>query len=132
MFLTVIIMVSPNEEAEDLTGLFDLAIPLSMPVSVIRELVENFDLDLVRRPGKMDMTGEVMDREILVLRGDLETVKAAEKYMFEALDRKVAQWNSKDREEKYKKFYEEQAAARLKELRENPESAKEWDVTPTQ
>jgi len=132
LFLTVIIMVSPNEEAEDLTGLFDLAIPLSMPVSVIRELVENFDLDLVRRPGKMDMTGEVMDREILVLRGDLETVKAAEKYMFEALDRKVAQWNSKDREEKYKKFYEEQAAARLKELRENPESAKEWDVTPTQ
>ncbi|MGB7545710.1 MAG: hypothetical protein WBL92_08945 [Methanothrix sp.] len=125
-------MDSPNEEAEDLTGLYDLAIPLSMPVSVIRELVENFDLDLIRRPGKMDMTGEVMDREILVLRGDLETVKAAEKYMFEALDRKVAQWDSKDKEEKYKKFYEEQAAARLKELRENPESVKEWDVTPTQ
>lgn len=128
----MIIMVSPNEEAEDLTGLYDLAIPLSMPVSVIRELVENFDLDLIRRPGKMDMTGEVMDREILVLRGELETVKAAEKYMFEALDRKVAQWSSKDKEEKYKKFYEEQAAARLKELRENPESVKEWDVTPTQ
>lgn len=132
MSLTVIIMVSPNEEAEDLTGLFDLAIPLSMPVSVIRELVENFDLDLIRRPGKMDMTGEVMDREILVLRGDLETVKAAEKYMFEALDRKIAQWNSDDKEKKYKKFYEEQAAARLKELKENPESVKEWDVTPTQ
>jgi hypothetical protein len=128
----VIIMDSPKEEAEDLTGLYDLAIPLSMPVSVIRELVENFDLDLIRRPAKMDMTGEVMDREILVLRGDLETVKAAEKYMFEALDRKVAQWDSKDKEEKYKKFYEEQAAARLKELRENPESVKEWDVTPTQ
>jgi len=125
-------MDSPNEEAEDLTGLYDLAIPLSMPVSVIRELVENFDLDLIRRPAKMDMTGEVMDREILVLRGDLETVKAAEKYMFEALDRKVAQWDSKDKEEKYKKFYEEQTAARLKELRENPESVKEWDVTPTQ
>ena len=128
----MIIMDSPNEEAEDLTGLYDLAIPLSMPVSVIRELAENFDLDLIRRPGKMDMTGEVMDREILVLRGDLETVKAAEKYMFEALDRKVAQWDSKDKEEKYKKYYEEQAAARLKELRENPESVKEWDVTPTQ
>jgi hypothetical protein len=125
-------MVSPNEEAEDLTGLFDLAIPLSMPVSVIRELVENFDLDLIRRPGKMDMTGEVMDREILVLRGDLETVKAAEKYMFEALDRKMAQWNSKDREDKYKKYYEEQAAARLKELRENPESVKDWDAASTQ
>ncbi len=132
MSLTVIIMVSPNEEAEDLTGLFDLAIPLSMPVSVIRELVENFDLDLIRRPGKMDMTGEVMDREILVLRGDMETVKAAEKYMFEALDRKIAQWNSDDKEKKYKKFYEEQAAARLKEIKEHPESVREWDVTPTQ
>lgn len=128
----MIIMVSPNEEAEDLTGLYDLAIPLSMPISVIRELVENFDLDLIRRPGKMDMTGEVMDREILVLRGDLETVKAAEKYMFEALDRKIAQWNSDDKEKKYKKFYEEQAAARLKEIKEHPESVREWDVTPTQ
>ena len=121
-----------KEEAEDLTGLFDLAIPLSMPVSVIRELVETFELDLIRRPGKMDMTGEVMDREILVLRGDLETVKAAEKYMFEALDRKLAEWASKDREEKYKKYYDEQAAARIKELRENPEAAREWDLTPTQ
>jgi len=130
--LSVIIMVSPNEEAEDLTGLFDLAIPLSMPISVIRELVENFDLDLIRRPGKMDMTGEVMDREILVLRGDLETVKAAEKYMFEALDRKIAEWNSDDKEKKYKKFYEEQAAARLKEIKEHPESVKDWDVASTQ
>ncbi len=130
--MSVIIMVSPNEEAEDLTGLFDLAIPLSMPISVIRELVENFDLDLIRRPGKMDMTGEVMDREILVLRGDLETVKAAEKYMFEALDRKIAEWNSDDKEKKYKKFYEEQAAARLKEIKEHPESVKDWDVASTQ
>ena len=123
---------SKEKEAEDLTGLYDLAIPLSMPVTVIRELVENFELDLIRRPGKMDMTGEVMDREILVLRGELETVKAAEKYMFEALDKKLAEWSRKDKEEKYKKYYEEQAAARLKELAENPEAAKEWDITPTQ
>lgn len=133
MFVTVIIMdSSKKEEAEDLTGLYDLAIPLSMPVSVIRELVENFDLDLIKRPGKMDMTGEVMDREILVLRGDLETVKAAEKYMFEALDKKLAEWESKEKEQKYKKYYDEQAAARIKELRDNPESAKEWEITPTQ
>jgi len=123
---------SKEKEGQDLTGLYDLAIPLSMPISVIRELVENFELDLIRRPGKMDMTGEVMDREILVLRGDLETVKAAEKYMFEALDRKLAEWNSKDKEEKYKKYYEEQAALRRKELKENPEAAREWDITPTQ
>ena len=133
MILTMAIMDSPQKEnPEDLKGLYDLAIPLSMPVSVIREIVENFELDLIRRPGKMEMTGEVMDREILVLRGDMETVKAAEKYMFEALDRKLADWGKKDREEKYKKFYEEQAAARMKELKDTPEGAKTWDLTATQ
>lgn len=124
---------SPEKEnAEDLEGLYDLAIPLSMPVTVIRDLVENFELDLIKRPGKMEMTGEVMDREILVLRGDLETVKAAEKYMFEALDKKMAEWGNLDREEKYKKYYEEQARARMKELKENPEAAKNWDLTATE
>lgn len=121
-----------KENKEDLTGLYDLAIPLSMPVSVIGELVEKFDLDLLRRNGKMEMTGEVMDREILVLRGDLETVTAAEKYMFEALDRKIADWGKKDREEKYKKYYEEQAQARMKELKDNPEASTNWDLTATQ
>ena len=122
----MVIMDSPkNENKEDLEGLYDLAIPLSMPVSVIRELVEKFELDLLRRKAKMDMTGEVMDREILVLRGDLETVKAAEKYMFEALDKKMDSWSSKDKEEKYKKYYEEQAKERIKELKENPDSRKE-------
>jgi len=133
MILTVVIMDSPQKESkEDLQGLYDLAIPLSMPVSVIREIVENFELDLIRRPGKMDMTGEVMDREILVLRGDLETVKAAEKFMFEALDKKLASWNSHEKEEKYKKYYEEQAAVRMKEMKENPQAATSWDLTATQ
>jgi bisphosphoglycerate-dependent phosphoglycerate mutase len=119
---------SEKEGAEDLKGLYDMAIPLSMPVSVIRELVENFELELLRKPGKMDMTGEVMDREILVLRGDLETVKAAEKYMFEALDRKLSEWSSRDKSEKYKKYYEDQVQTRMKELKDNPETAKNWDL----
>lgn len=118
-----------KENKEDLTGLYDLAIPLSMPVSVIRELVEKFELEALLRPGKMDMTGEVMDREILVLRGDLDTIKDAEKYMFEALDRKVEEWGKKDKEEKYRKFYEEQASLRMKELKDNPEASCNWDLT---
>lgn len=123
-------MSSPNEEEkEDMKGLFDLAIPLGMPVSVIRELVDNFELDLVRRNAKMDMTGEVMDREILVLRGDLETIRAAEKYMFEALDRKTAEWQKNERGEKYRKYYEEQARQRTRELKENPEVMKDWNQT---
>ena len=129
----MVLMDSPKNETkenkEDLTGLYDLAIPLSMPVSVIRELVEKFELEALLRPGKMDMTGEVMDREILVLRGDLDTIKEAEKYMFEALDRKVDEWGKKDKEEKYKKFYEEQASLRMKELKDNPEASCNWDLT---
>ena len=129
----MVLMDSPKNETkenkEDLTGLYDLAIPLSMPVSVIRELVEKFELEALLRPGKMDMTGEVMDREILVLRGDLDTIKDAEKYMFEALDRKVDEWGKKDKEEKYRKFYEEQASLRMKELKDNPEASCNWDLT---
>ncbi len=121
-----------QKDKADLKGLYDLAIPLGMPVSVIRELVDKFELDLVRRKAKMDMTGEPMDREILVLRGDLETVKAAEKYMFEALDRKTAEWKSDERQKKYKKYYEEQAAERARELKENPEAAKNWSLTSSQ
>jgi superfamily I DNA and RNA helicase len=129
----MVLMDSPKNETkenkEDLKGLYDLAIPLSMPVSVIRELIEKFELEALLRPGKMEMTGEVMDREILVLRGDLDTVKEAEKYMFEALDRKVEEWGKKDKEEKYKKFYEEQASLRMKELKDNPEATCNWDLT---
>jgi hypothetical protein len=108
-----------KEEKEDLTGLYDLAIPLSTPVSVIRELVEKFELDLVKRKGKMDMTGEVMEREILVLRGDMETLMAAKEYMFEAVDKKIEGWEKNERGEKYKKYYE----ARLKENAEAKEQA---------
>lgn len=123
----VISMDAPeNEKKEDLKGLYDLAIPLGMPVSVIRELVEKFELDLVRRKAKMDMTGEEMDREILVLRGDLETVMAAKKYMFEALDRKTEEWEKNERAEKYKKLYEARAQERLKELKENPGEPGDW------
>jgi hypothetical protein len=129
----MVLMDSPKNETkenkEDLTGLYDLAIPLSMPVSVIRELVEKFELEALLRPGKMEMTGEVMDREILVLRGDLDTIKEAEKYMFEALDQKVEEWGKKDKEEKYRKFYEEQASLRMKELKDNPEASCNWDLT---
>ncbi len=123
-------MDAPNnqktESKEDLKGLYDLAIPLGMPVSVIRELVEKFDLDLVRRKARVDMTGEEMDREILVLRGDLETVMAARKYMFEALDRKTDEWAKNERAQKYKKAYEERVKERLVEEKKNPTQPGDW------
>jgi hypothetical protein len=131
----VISMDSPEkektaEEKEALKGLFDLAIPLGMPVSVIRELVENFELDLVRRKANVDMTGEVMDREILVLRGDLETVNAAKDYMFQALDRKVHEWNDEnsERHKRMKKFYEQ----RLREAAETGDNKVTVPYDPSQ
>lgn len=118
-----------EENEDDLKGLYDLAIPLSMPITIICELVEKFDVEPLLRSGKMDMTGEVMDREIMVLRGDLETVKAVEKYMFEALDRKIEEWNKAGTDEKYKKYSEEQARLRLKEVKENPNTVSSWELT---
>ena len=71
------------ENKEELVGLYDLAIPIGMPLSVIQDLVDNFELEPVRRNAKVGLIdGDTDKREILVLRGDLETVKAAEKYMF--------------------------------------------------
>jgi|WetSurMetagenome_2_1015567.scaffolds.fasta_scaffold328438_1 hypothetical protein len=107
-------MDAPENKNEDLKGLYDLAVPLGMPISVIRELVDNFELDVVRRKAKVDMIGELItDREIVVLRGDLETVLAAKDYMFTALDRKVEEWNDPqtERAKRYKEMYEK----RLKE-----------------
>jgi hypothetical protein len=115
-----------TEKKEDLTGLYDLAIPLGMPVSVIRELVEKFDLDLVRRKARMDMTGEEMDREILVLRGDMETIMAAKRYMFEALDKKTDEWAKNERAEKYKKAYEARVKERQEEEKKNPTQPGDW------
>jgi len=114
-------MDAPGKESkEDLSGLYDLAIPLSMPITVIREMVEKFELDLVKRPGKMDMTGDPMDREILVFRGDLDTIMAARDYMFQALDRKLEEWDKRDHSQKYKKYYDEQVQERLEELKNKP------------
>ena len=110
---------------EDLKGLYDLVIPLSMPISIIQELVDKFDVDVVRRKVKMDMTGEPMDREIIVLRGDLETVTAAKKYMFESLDKKIVEWEQKDKADRYKKAYED----RIKEAAKEREQQKS-DGTP--
>lgn len=115
-----------KENKEDLKGMYDLAIPLGMPVSVIRELVEKFELDLVRRKARMDMTGEEMDREILVLRGDLETVMAAKEYMFKALDRKTDEWQKGERGEKYKKFYEARVKEKIEEEKNNPTQPTDW------
>jgi hypothetical protein len=107
------------ENKEELSGLYDLAVPIGMPLSVIQDLVDNFELEPVRRNAKVGLLdGETEEREVLVLRGDLETVKAAEKYMFEALDRRVARWDKNERSDRYKEIYEKNADKRRQMVRE--------------
>ena len=107
------------ENKEELAGLYDLAIPIGMPLSVIQDLVDNFELEPVRRNAKVGLIdGDTEEREILVLRGDLETVKAAEKHMFEALDRRVARWDKNERSDRYKEAYDKNAEKRRQMVKE--------------
>ena len=66
----------------EMEGLYDLMIPPGIPESVIVELVEEFDLEPVSRAANVDIV-EVDSREILMLRGDLETVNEAHDYMIQ-------------------------------------------------
>ena len=101
-------MTDPGKEnKEEIKGLYDRAIPSGMPVSGINELVDEFELDPVRRNARVGLIDdEEEEREILVLRGELDTVMAAKKYMFEALDRRIKRWDEgDDRTERYKEMY---------------------------
>ena len=128
--------VAPGKEPkggapkEDLTGLYDLVVPLGMPISVITDMVDKFDVDVVRRNAKVDMTetaGEIVERELLVIRGDLETITEAKKYMFDALDKTINKWD--ERKDRYKAAYE----ARIKEMAEESKRSTEdpSDIKPT-
>jgi len=72
----------------EMEGLYDLMIPPGIPESVIVELVEEFDLEPVSRAANVDIV-EVDSREILMLRGDLETVNEAHDYMIKRMHETV-------------------------------------------
>jgi hypothetical protein len=117
------------ENKEELAGLYDLAIPIGMPLSVVQDLVDNFELEPVRRNAKVGLLdGETEEREILVLRGDLETVKAAEKHMFEALDRRVARWDKDERSDRYKEMYDKNAEKRRQMVKERIAERKDESI----
>ena len=118
------------DEREDMTGLYDLAIPIGMPLSVIQDLVDKFELDPVRRNAKVGiLDGETEEREILVLRGDLNTVKAAEKYMFEALDRRISRWDKNDRSDRYREMYDKNAEKRMHMVKDRIKERKDEEIS---
>ncbi|MDD3042898.1 MAG: hypothetical protein PHV51_08915 [Methanosarcinaceae archaeon] len=68
----------------DLENLYDLIIPPGTVMSIIIDLVEEFELEPVERKMPVNIANSE-EREVLVLRGTLEKVQAAEKFLYEEM-----------------------------------------------
>jgi len=67
--------------------LFDVLIPPGVPRSIIREVVQKFDVTLVERRERIQFANmEGDERELLAFRGKREIVEQVEKYMLQRLD----------------------------------------------
>lgn len=75
----------------ELEGMYDLIIPPGTPSTIIYDLVEEFDLEPLDRKMHVDIVENDV-REVLVLRGKLEPVQAAEQFLHDEL----AAWVNSD------------------------------------
>jgi hypothetical protein len=67
--------------------LFDVLIPPGVPRSIIVEVVQKFDIQIVERKERMrfaNMEGD--ERELLAFRGKREVVEQVEKYLIQRLN----------------------------------------------
>lgn len=74
-----------EEIKKELEGLYDLIIPPGTPSGIIYDLVEEFNLEPVDRKMNVNIV-ESDEREVLCLRGPLETVQAAEQFLYDELN----------------------------------------------
>ncbi|WP_292390811.1 hypothetical protein [Methanosarcina sp. UBA5] len=74
------------KECDDLKieELYDLIIPPGTVVSIIYDIVEEFGLEPVTRKMFVGVANSE-ERELLVLRGPLEKVQAAEKFLYDEM-----------------------------------------------
>ncbi|AKB55825.1 MULTISPECIES: hypothetical protein [Methanosarcina] len=68
----------------NLEELYDLIIPPGTVVSIIYDIVEEFGLEPVTRKMFVGIANSE-ERELLVLRGSLEKVQAAEKFLYDEM-----------------------------------------------
>jgi hypothetical protein len=73
-----------SEEDKAMEGLFDLVLPPGVPQKMIMEVEEKFNLELVTRKCAIK-TVEVESDNLLVLRGELESVNNAHDYIYEKM-----------------------------------------------
>jgi len=75
--------VEKDSELE-LEDLYDLIIPPGTVVSIIYDIVEEFGLEPITRKMPISIANSE-EREILVLRGHLEKVQAAEEFLYKEM-----------------------------------------------
>ena len=72
--------------------LFDVLVPPGTPRSIIKEVIQKFDVQIVERKERMtfaNMEGD--ERDLLAFRGKRETVDQVEKYMIQRLKDFISQ-----------------------------------------
>ncbi len=76
-----------DEKEKALEGIYDLVLPPGVPHKVILEAVEKFNLEVSTRKCAVK-TIEVDDDNLLVLRGELDTVNSAYDYIYQKMSEK--------------------------------------------
>lgn len=76
--------IAEEEHNVELEGFYDLVIPPGTLTSIIYDLVEEFDLEPILRKMPVKIANSE-EREVLVLRGTLEQVQAAEKFLHDEM-----------------------------------------------
>jgi len=76
-----------SEDETALEGLFDLVLPPGVPLKIITEVQEKFNLEFVTRTCTIQTIDKEQDN-LLVLRGELDSVNKAHDYIYEKLSAK--------------------------------------------
>lgn len=72
--------------------LYDMLVPPGVPRKMIYDVVDKFDVEVVRRQQKLsfaNMDGDA--RELIAFRGKREIVEEVQKYLFEQLKEFIAE-----------------------------------------
>ena len=74
-------------KGNDVEGLYDLVLPPGVTHKVIMEAIEKFNLEVATRKCAMK-TVDVEPENLLVLRGELESVNSAHDYIYKKMSEK--------------------------------------------
>ncbi len=76
-----------DEKEKALEGLYDLVLPPGVPHKVIIEAMEKFNLEVTKRKCAVK-TIDVEPENLLVLRGELDSVNKAHDYIYQKMSEK--------------------------------------------